>query len=561
MGQMIGNGLTILDEFTDCGMLLDSGEDHAVVQLYEGRGLDIRPRISNPAQHLTTVAAPVTGFDGVAPEPPAVTTLTLTSVAGFAVNDHISIQYNGPVGLPPVNPPRKHQVSSIVSIAGNVVTLDPGLVWNVAVGNSVRGGSGGGLGTYVRSYVEGDGVAAKDGLCYEAAAAEAEQIKAKDDPAHPGSTFVKFSSVIIQTDDPDIEDWVTQLTDVTTKDVSGTTVYTLSLAEPLPASVSVGNTIVQEAATGAGASSALTGTIGGTYHNQGFAAIRIGKPGTILVDHPLIRECGRHAAPGNRAQVWLTDLQAEYTRKGVAGSVIIDGADIESTTGDVRYGVLVQAGALDAVTPNGWAAGLWGLSIHDSRTKGHTHGGLFLLDSGEGTENQSLVNVSLLDNSIESTNINTTPITSVAGIRMSAAGPPVGAGVPNVRSRVGTILINSNPTPGAPFAWICTAEGRPGTWYPVGTIGGTDSGKLLGTKDWNVAIPNNSYEDTVVTVTGAREGWHTSASIIGLVGDFHINSRVVSDNNVIVAAFNRSGIAHPVGTTLKVYVEAWPFVP
>jgi len=35
----------------------------------------------------------------------------------------------------------------------------------------------------------------------------------------------------------------------------------------------------------------------------------------------------------------------------------------------------------------------------------------------------------------------------------------------------GEILWNSNPTPGSPVGWMCTASGTPGSWQPIGVTG------------------------------------------------------------------------------------------
>jgi hypothetical protein len=37
--------------------------------------------------------------------------------------------------------------------------------------------------------------------------------------------------------------------------------------------------------------------------------------------------------------------------------------------------------------------------------------------------------------------------------------------------RKGSLIYNNNPAPGAPLGWICTREGEPGQWCPIGLIG------------------------------------------------------------------------------------------
>lgn len=51
----------------------------------------------------------------------------------------------------------------------------------------------------------------------------------------------------------------------------------------------------------------------------------------------------------------------------------------------------------------------------------------------------------------------------------SASGPPTGGSY-----KRGQVIFNDEPSAGEPFAWVCTADGSPGTWVPAGTAGNID---------------------------------------------------------------------------------------
>lgn len=460
--QLIGGPLVIDDVIVDCGWELGSGDEHAIVQIYEGRGLRITPHIENPAQILTTVATAVTDID------PEVFSLEFTSVDGFAVGDKFSLQYDGDTEAP-----RKNQIMTITDITGSIVTFDNALTWTVDAGNSIRGGSGGGLGVYARAFVEGDGVSELATTIAVAAAEGDEEITVVN-----GAGYQKYALIDIEMDDPDIDTFQVEIAD---RDGN-----TISLAEPLPGAASIGNDVFQHGAEGAGEGSALTGIIGGTYENCGFSAIRVNKPGRILIDRPVIRNCGRHAVPGNRRQVWIQGLQEEYTRDSKPAVVTIDGADIEATIDDIRFGLLVQAGHLPDFS-NGWTAGLWVFTLRNSRIVGHNYASepdldnfdLHILDAGEtegevATSNQSLVNFHMANNIIGTTSINThvdSQIASAAPVWMTGPSYPIEIGAPNARLPRGMVVQNSTPLEERAFGWVATEEGRPGTWEPFGAIG------------------------------------------------------------------------------------------
>lgn len=68
----------------------------------------------------------------------------------------------------------------------------------------------------------------------------------------------------------------------------------------------------------------------------------------------------------------------------------------------------------------------------------------------------------------------------------------------NIQNTVGRLLLNSAPGNGAPFGWICTVAGAPGTWAQIGVIGAFKQALAgSGTVSLGVAFATNSAGGTV----------------------------------------------------------------
>ena len=56
----------------------------------------------------------------------------------------------------------------------------------------------------------------------------------------------------------------------------------------------------------------------------------------------------------------------------------------------------------------------------------------------------------------------------------------------------GKIIINSNPTSGAPYGWACTVSGTPGTWLPISYVDSNNSTALIGVPTAPTAVPGTN---------------------------------------------------------------------
>lgn len=556
-GQPVGDDLVILDTMVDCGWELGSGDDHAIVQVYEGRGVDLRPRVSNWAQILTRITQPASA---------GATQITLADASRFKAGDLISVQYDT------IADKRKYELFEIVSVAGNVVTLPTGLSSTLTPAtrfNTARGGSGGGFGGFYRAFVEDDGVNAKVSALSVAALTDDVQITVAN-----ANGFTKYATVSVTMDDPDLDVFSVQMLDV------NTTTNVITLAEGLPGTAAVGNRVEQMAAVGAGTDSGLSGTIGGSYQNCGFSGIKLFKPSRIYVDRPVIRNCGRHAQSSARASMWIQGIEQEYTRPGhPVANLIMDGANIETTIDDIRYGLMIQAGDLGAPGfESGWTPGYWSMLLTNSRIQGHNYRSspgtdafdLYLDDTGvtsggSNTSTEALDNLAMnRNNLIGSTSFNnqsSSPISFTTAIQAASKSYPLGSAAGMTSNPVGMTIWNTQPTPGGPIGWVCVQAGLPGVWATFGEIGNV---QVKATEHWTgtPALAPAAQGQHNVGIVGASEGAPLAFGIKGLpAGDWEVSARCTSSTNVSFLFRNRTAGTMPAGTPLDFYAIVLPYTP
>lgn len=506
-GELIGEHLIIHDTIVNCGHALGVSDEHALVRIYEGRGVDVRCAISNERRIITTLGAgAVLGATG----------LTLTSVTGVVVGDWISIALD-------TNANRTHTKARITEIGGNLVTTDNGLDYAAAIGNKVWIGPGDAKGVYARSWTDADVVAEVETTIGTAGTTGDDFIivaSAAGLSAGAGLTIVM--------DDPELD-----VHETSSISINGTTVY---LADPLPGDASVGNAVTQASADGADEASTMVITVGGSISDTGRAAIDLSRVERAQFARPIIRNCGANAVGNDRRQVFINRLEA---RAALVTGIL----DVKSTNNEIKYGVGVYA---DVMT-----AGAWSVRLSDSIITGHALYDLYLGDSAAQLEN--MANLSVTDSDVPLTNINLSlALASRPASELWATTYPTDGAGRNAAFPVGFIVRNVAPAVGSPAGWVCITAGKPGTWAPFGFI------KLDGSKTWNPgSISNGSAESTVVTVTGATVGMICEtpgfSAITGT--DWELSAWVSAANTVTVLLRNRTGGTVDLGSgTLRVRV-------
>lgn len=564
-GQLIGSGFTVEDTFIDCGYYLGSGDDHAIVQIYEGRGVRLNSTILNPSAIYTTVATAVTDWDTNDDLTGDIYSLVLDDATGFVVGEKMSVEYDTTtIDLdadddttdPGEAAPFKHHVLTITAVSGATVTFDQPLRWNVAAGNTVRTGSGGGYGVFARSFTEGDGVAAASHTLSQDVAAGASSLFFASTAG-----FVKGANITLPVV---FDDGTSDIAECTILDKSTTK---LTLVEALPGSAATGTTVTQTAAVGAGAASQLEiDAFGGRIEDTGYAGININKAGRVHFDGLTLRNTGRHDTPGNRRQAWIQHLEANYWRPDGLGvgtvhnllpARITGSLDIEATIANLPYGILLQA--------NDWTANSWTVDL-DLRSVGHTwtvDGSRTAYDlsinDASGNNGETSNNIRLRG-TVGTTNLNSVRALSIRQpLIMYASSYPTNGNVGNTAFAIGDLIYNTAAAVGTPMGWICVGAGRPGAWNSWGDIGAVPLNFTL-TYNTPSDLTNSTLGTKNMTVTGIASGWPIEYGIAGLPsGDWETSARCTSTTNIAFYFRNRTGTTMPAGTSLTLYAIVTPY--
>lgn len=278
--------------------------------------------------------------------------------------------------------------------------------------------------------------------------------------------------------------------------------------------------------------------------------------------------------------MWIQGIEQEYTRPGhPTANLIMDGATIETTIDDIRYGLMIQAGDLGA--PNyesGWTPGFWSMLLTNSRISGHNYRSspgtdafdLYLDDTGvdsggNNTSTEALDNLAMnRNNLIGSTSFNNQSSSAISfstAIQAASKSYPLGSAAGMTSNPVGMTVWNTQPAPGGPIGWVCIQAGRPGIWAAFGEIGSVPV-KATQVFDTTSDLAPSALGQHNVPIVNAAEGWPVAYGIKGLpVGDWEVSARCTSPTNVSFLYRNRTASTMPTGTRLTFYAIVLPYTP
>lgn len=112
--------------------------------------------------------------------------------------------------------------------------------------------------------------------------------------------------------------------------------------------------------------------------------------------------------------------------------------------------------------------------------------------------------------------------------------------------QAGTILFNNTPGAGLTSGWVCVADGKPGTWLALSSVGNLTPSTLTAAAAIPVGVGN-------LLINGASGGTYTLAPALSHAAGFHTRIKNIGANSVTLTPATGEAYADAAAITLAQY--------